>query len=688
MKFVLNKNFLYKSLFCFLFIVICSFSLYAQISEPSPADKGMAAEEFRRGVQAYYRGAFNDAILQFEKALAFIPDEPLILNWLGKSYYKAGFESTALDQWKFVSDLEPNNILLQNKIEIISHRRLASEFFSKETRYVNATTFVGGEGENLFFSQPISVFAQPNGKLLVLAYGSNELLTVDVNGSIISRNRGPLNGFDRPMDIIQTRDGNLLVTEYAGDRISKLSQEGNFILSFGKKGIGEGELLGPQFLAQDSNGNIFVTDFGNARVSVFDEDTNFLFSFGKKNSSSNFSGFEAPSGIAIIDDIVYVADNIKGGIYTFDTSGNYLDTLVLSGTFSNPESIRVYQDSLLVSDMNKIYSVDIGTGSVYETARLGNGNVKATNVALDANSNLVVADFGANEINVMSRMNELVGGFFVDIEKINSEQFPKVYLDVRVENRFRQSLVGLNDVNFYVSEENRGVADLRFEGAVTLDQSADVTIIIDRNLTSANLSSAIETAVKEIASSMNKDSKLTIISASNVPVIEYSGNPDGCKNFSVKRLNSQIVKETALDNSIRLAGNNLISDSVKRSIILLTSGTVSENAFSKYPVSEIASYLGNNGISFSTILLTQKNIDSQIDYLISHLNGNSYYVFRPEGLSSVVADIESIPTGLYRLSYVSSLNSGYGREYLPVEVEVYLHNRSGKDSTGYFAPLE
>ena len=81
----------------------------------------MAAEEFRRGVQSYYRGAFNDAILQFEKALAFIPDEPLILNWLGKSYYKAGFESTALDQWKFVSDLEPNNIFLQNRLSYYSN---------------------------------------------------------------------------------------------------------------------------------------------------------------------------------------------------------------------------------------------------------------------------------------------------------------------------------------------------------------------------------------------------------------------------------------------------------------------------------------------------------------------------------------------------------------------------------------
>ncbi len=688
MKFIFNKNILHKSVFIFLFALFCTFSLYSQMSEPTPADRGMASEEFRRGVQAYYRGAFNDAILQFEKALAFIPDEPLILNWLGKAYYKAGFESTALDQWKFVSDLEPNNILLQNKLEIISHRRLASEFFSKNTRYVNSTTFVGSEGENLFFSQPISILAQKDGKLLVLAYGSNELLTIDVNGSIINRNRGPLNGFDRPMDIIQTRDGNLLLTEYAGDRISKLSPHGEYILSFGKKGIGDGELLGPQFLAQDSNGNIFVTDFGNARVSVFDEDTNFLFNFGKKNKSGEFDGFEAPSGIAILDDIVYVADNIKGGIYCFDTSGNYLNTLVLSGIFSNPESIRIFQDSLLVSDLNKIYSVDINTGAVYETARLGNGNVKATNVALDANSNLVVADFDANEINVMSRMNELVGGFFVDIEKINSEHFPKVYVDVRIENRFRQSLVGLNDVNFYVSEENRAVADLRFEGAVNLEQPTDVTIIIDRNLSSANLTSAIETSIKEIASSMDEESKLTIISSSNVPVIEYSGNPEGCKNFSISRLNSQIAKETSLDNSIRLAANNLISDSVRRSIILLTSGKLSESAFSKYPVSEIAAYLGNNGINFSTILLKQENIDSQIDYLISHLNGESYYVFRPEGLSSVITDIENIPTGLYRLSYTSSLNSGYGRDYLPVEIEVYLHNRSGKDETGYFAPLE
>ena len=120
----------------------------------------------------------------------------------------------------------------------------------------------------------------------------------------------------------------------------------------------------------------------------------------------------------------------------------------------------------------------------------------------------------------------------------------------------------------------------------------------------------------------------------------------------------------------------------------MTTGKISQNAFSKYPVSEVAAYLGNNGVSFSTIMLNQGAADSQLEYLTSHLNGKSYYVYRNEGLSSLVRDIENIPNGLYRLSYTSSLNSGYGRDYLPVEIEVYLHNRSGKDETGFFAPLE
>jgi len=65
-----------------------------------------------------------------------------------------------------------------------------------------------------------------------------------------------------------------------------------------------------------------------------------------------------------------------------------------------------------------------------------------------------------------------------------------------------------------------------------------------------------------------------------------------------------------------------------------------------------------------------------------------YYVYRNQGLSGVVEDIVNIPSGLYRLSYTSALQTEFGQRYLPVEVEAYLMNRSGRDETGYFAPLQ
>ena len=37
------------------------------------AQAGFAEEEFRKGVQAYYRGSYNDAILEFEKSISYLP---------------------------------------------------------------------------------------------------------------------------------------------------------------------------------------------------------------------------------------------------------------------------------------------------------------------------------------------------------------------------------------------------------------------------------------------------------------------------------------------------------------------------------------------------------------------------------------------------------------------------------------
>ena len=98
--------------------------------------------------------------------------------------------------------------------------------------------------------------------------------------------------------------------------------------------------------------------------------------------------------------------------------------------------------------------------------------------------------------------------------------------------------------------------------------------------------------------------------------------------------------------------------------------------------------MSNNSVAFSVINLRQGALDQELDYIYKNSYGKAYYVYRPEGLSSIARDLLEVPNGLYQFSFESVLQTDMGRAYLPLEVETYIMNRSGRDETGYFAPLQ
>jgi len=63
-------------------------------------------------------------------------------------------------------------------------------------------------------------------------------------------------------------------------------------------------------------------------------------------------------------------------------------------------------------------------------------------------------------------------------------------------------------------------------------------------------------------------------------------------------------------------------------------------------------------------------------------------LYRPRGIGELIKSAADIPSGLYTFTFNSRLPTDFGRAMLPVEVEAYLLERSGRDNTGYFAPLE
>lgn len=682
-----------KIVIAFVFSAFSFFSVFSQTSSAGlysgnvrTSEEGFAAQEFRRGVQSYYRGTFNDAVMQFEKALGYMPNDSLILEWLGKSYYHSGMEGTAVKSWSKAVQNGYGGLLLKNKIEIVQDRRTGAFRSDFNARYTEAGAFSGSYGEGMVFSGPVSVLPENDGTVWVLAYGSNELVKLNINGTVVSRVTGPMNGFDRPMDLIRLEDGTMLVTESAGNRLCVLDKKGKFIKYIGKKGRAVGNLVGPQYAAQDSRQNIYVSDYGNRRIAVFDRDGKGLFCFGA--ARDDFAGLKGPTGIAVVGENVYVADNIFGGIYEFDLAGNFQRVLVPEKTFQHPESIRVWNDYLVVCDSNRVFSVDSSSGSVFENISAGNAPARLTCAVPDVNGNVVVSDVISNEVYVMSKMQELVGGLFVQIEKVNASKFPEVFVDVRVENRYRSAVVGLGENNFYITEQKRPVNKLKYLGSSSYSQFSDITLLIDRSQRSSEFGEQINAAVREIAASMKNRGTLKIVSASKIPALEYSGKPSGALKFDVAALKNPVSDEIPLDLALRLAANDLVNAEHKRAVVIISAGKVSLNAFEKYSLSETAAFLNNNHISVASVLLTQNACDEELDYIVSNTPGKEYYIFRPEGLSGIVGDLVDIPSGLYTFSYTSVLSTNFGEKYLPVEVEAYLLNRSGRDECGYFAPLQ
>ena len=665
-------------------------------SSSRSAYAGFAENEFRLGVQSYYRGQFNESIRVFEQALSHLPGENMVLDWLGKAYYRSGEEGSALQQWNYAISQGYGGILLQNRVEIVKDRRITEKQYGYMQSYTESGSIPFTNKGSLIYSQPVAALPLSDGSLYVLAYGTNELLHFSVNGDVLERNRGPLNGFDRPLDIIRLSSGKLLVSEMAGDRLALLEPDGTFIRYIGKTGINVGEMVGPQYLAEDSYGNIYVTDGGNNRVDVFDSEGKGLFYFGAQTSV--FEGFGLPTGIAVRNDIVYVADRIRGGIYMFDRFGNYIGVLVRDETLRKPEGMKAWgDDSFVITDVvtneegiskSVVYAVDAASGAVHQIASSGHAPSKLTSAVSDANGNLIVTDFMANEVCIMSGVDELVGGLFVQIERVIADSFPKVILEIRVENRKRQQIVGLQKANFIITEQHHAVNDVNFIGAANYNDFADITFVIDRSMSMKQYEEQLNHAVREIAASMGAKGNITVISAGGEPVLEGSGSSENYVSFSYKNLKAPYSEVVSLDRALRLGANDLINRERKRGIIFLTAGKSTQNSFTKYSLSDIANYLNNNSISLSTINLSDGALDDAITYLTENTTGKHYYVYRPEGISEVIDDIVSLPSGLYQIEYTSSMLTDYGRRYLPVEVETYLLNRSGRDETGYFAPLE
>jgi DNA-binding beta-propeller fold protein YncE len=663
-------------------------------------------EQFRIGVHAYNRYAFNEAILSFERALSFRPGEPLIMDWLGRAYYRSGMEETALRQWRSAAQgygwNSGEGMILGSRIETVGNRRGLLPVNDDDIRYVEAGRYPGEYDGNVYYRQPTAVLPLEDGSVWVVAYGSNEILRMDVNGLVMERKRGPLNGFDRPYDLVRSPGGDrFYLSEYRGGRVSVLSANGDWQAYIGTRGLGDGNLIGPQNLAVDEDGYLYVVDYGNSRVVKFDPQGNYILSFGRGglNSppgastgtqggpSNGFPGFISPTGIAARDGLVYTADGAAKRIFIHDSNGTYRGILAAEG-LTGPESLRFLSDGrLLAADTNRVLLIDPHSALVRVLGTAGNSKLRITGADMDANGNLLVANFNAGEVSVLTRLDDMASGLFVQVERVNAERFPQITVDLLVQDRLRRPIAGLEARNFLISEGGGVASEQNFISAAYRSPYMDLSILVERSPRTLALREDLVAAARDInAVVANGKGRLrSLVSAGSQPVRERI---DTSLESAARGNAAAYDPRWRFDQGLRLAATDLLDGEKKRAVVFVSSGELSGLPFEQYGLSELAGYLANNGIVFHAVVVGGGPVSEEIQYLCRETGGEVMPLYRPQGIRATLEKLSAYPSGFYSLSYRSLLPTNFGTSYLPMEVEVYLMERSGRDSTGYFPPLE
>ena len=253
------------------------------------------------------------------------------------------------------------------------------------------------------FGQLRGIACSNNGMWAVADWSKNCVHVFDSQDRLINRlgSRGNKSGhFKYPCDVAFDDNNELYVTDSCNHRVQKFDTHGNYLLQFGGKGDGEGQLNCPVGITTHQD-RVYIADRGNHRISAFKNDGKFHSVIGQEQLSQHFD-----MTININSEIL-AADWRHHCIYIFTLDGHYVNNITLRkgiGSLELKYTCSITTDSngfiLLADTNNHCISIFDKIGNCIHCFESDDQFKFPHGMAIAPNGNIYVSDTGNRRIQI------------------------------------------------------------------------------------------------------------------------------------------------------------------------------------------------------------------------------------------------------------------------------------------------
>ena len=218
----------------------------------------------------------------------------------------------------------------------------------------------------------------------------------------------------RPWGIAFGKDGFWAVADGLNNSVHIFDDKDELVRTIGCSGSNNGQFKNPRGVAFDSEDRLYVVDYGNHRVQKFEITGNYLLQFGTKGECNG--ELDGPCGVTVHNDKVYVADYNNKRISVFQSDGKFC-TSFDSDDLRRPTDVAINANNqLLVADDDTccIYIFGLEGHQVGKFGAPGSGKNQLNGpyaINTDQNGFILVADTGNSRVSIFNKDNRCVHSF-------------------------------------------------------------------------------------------------------------------------------------------------------------------------------------------------------------------------------------------------------------------------------------